>query len=62
MACYRIGGKKYYCYVDLIDAHEHFDKGIVGNDPHTWADYLVNTFDEAAALGYSCDVDRLTRR
>lgn len=44
--------KKFYCYVDLIPS-------TVANPARieSWADYVVNSMEEAAAKGYSCDYE-----
>lgn len=52
VACYKRNNKKMYCYVDLIPSTVASPSNI-----EKWADYVVNTIEEAAGLGYSCDYE-----
>ena len=58
VACYKRGGKPYYCYVDLIPDSV---PGINKAKPYEWADHVVTSIDEAASLGYSPDIEFLER-
>ena len=53
VACYTRDNCKYYCYADLINRNV-VNPGVGINE---WADYVVNTIEEAAALGYTCDLE-----
>ena len=52
VACYKRNNKKMYCYVDLIPSTVASVSNI-----EKWADHVVNTIEEAAGLGYSCDYE-----
>ena len=52
VACYIRNGKKYYCYTDLVPK-EIADPSRI----EEWADYVVPSIDDAAELGYYCDLE-----
>lgn len=52
IACYKRDGKKMYCYTDLIPPSIANPANI-----EEWADYVVPSMEDAAKLGYSCDLE-----
>lgn len=52
IACYTRNGKKQYCFTDLIPSSVADPSRI-----EEWADYVVPTMQDAAELGYYCDLE-----
>ena len=52
IACYTRDGRKMYCYTDLIPESIANPANI-----EIWADYVVPTMEDAAKLGYACDLE-----
>lgn len=55
VACYKRNGKKLYCYTDLIPSSVAQPGNI-----RQWAEHVVTSMEEAAALGYSCDYELMS--
>lgn len=55
VACYMRNGKKMYCYTDLIPSSVAQPGNI-----RQWAEHVVTSMEEAAALGYSCDYELMS--
>lgn len=55
VACYVRNGKKMYCYTDLIPSTVA-QPGNIRN----WAEHVVTSIEDAAALGYNCDYELMS--